>query len=534
MNNTFYIDSPYLQHYGVLGMKWGIRRYQNPDGTLTRLGRKRVRKAMQQHDIAMSKRDPQEKEREYKKFRDIVTNMYPAETADLIPKIEQAERLRKLSEVKEEDKVMRGLQYAEKTAKILETSMSALKNTAEAVDKFGSAKKNFEQARQWTTKADEAEYDLQQKKKTDAEKAAGLLDTVKDLADGAKATKEAVKAVADTAKGIEEFTKTVSNNKESKAQKAERERRMKSVPKSARKDYQAEDNAIFRQLSQDSRNEQKVFKTYTNNYNTSSLNNQQSQKLESLIKDYERYNYNPKKLKPIRYSSDFKINEVFYVIPKNSDMVHHGVLGMKWGVRRYQNKDGSLTKAGRRRYGIDSYRSTKQYQNRLNDLDTARGLIDRKIETRQQIKDKLISTKAQADAYIDFDGGTIGEKVKSKLAGKAIEQLDKSISEKQVVKEKGAQEMVEIIEKLQQSGFKITTKPTIRNVNSGADYVANLLAGPGAAAGLGYLTLASIPIAGPVAAPLAAGIVGASVLSASVYSLGKNIQKGTKFKVEGG
>lgn len=35
-------------------------------------------------------------------------------------------------------------------------------------------------------------------------------------------------------------------------------------------------------------------------------------------------------------------------IPK-SELAHHGILGQKWGVRRYQNPDGSLTPAGRRR-----------------------------------------------------------------------------------------------------------------------------------------------------------------------------------------
>ena len=38
----------------------------------------------------------------------------------------------------------------------------------------------------------------------------------------------------------------------------------------------------------------------------------------------------------------------------NSVLIHYGVLGMKWGVRRFQNKDGSLTSAGKKHYGGDS------------------------------------------------------------------------------------------------------------------------------------------------------------------------------------
>lgn len=34
---------------------------------------------------------------------------------------------------------------------------------------------------------------------------------------------------------------------------------------------------------------------------------------------------------------------------KNNELIHWGVKGMKWGVRRYQNKDGSLTPAGKKR-----------------------------------------------------------------------------------------------------------------------------------------------------------------------------------------
>lgn len=35
----------------------------------------------------------------------------------------------------------------------------------------------------------------------------------------------------------------------------------------------------------------------------------------------------------------------------SEELYHHGILGQKWGLRRYQNPDGSLTEAGRVRYG---------------------------------------------------------------------------------------------------------------------------------------------------------------------------------------
>lgn len=39
--------------------------------------------------------------------------------------------------------------------------------------------------------------------------------------------------------------------------------------------------------------------------------------------------------------------------------VHYGIKGMKWGVRRYQNKDGSLTNAGKSRYAQESTKTIK-------------------------------------------------------------------------------------------------------------------------------------------------------------------------------
>lgn len=60
------ISSQELCHWGIIGMKWGIRRYRNPDGTLTAAGKKRYSgnkhigelSKEERHDRLMKSRDP--------------------------------------------------------------------------------------------------------------------------------------------------------------------------------------------------------------------------------------------------------------------------------------------------------------------------------------------------------------------------------------------------------------------------------------------------------------------------------------------
>lgn len=79
----------------------------------------------------------------------------------------------------------------------------------------------------------------------------------------------------------------------------------------------------------------------------------------------------------------------------NNELTHWGIRGMRWGIRRYQNKDGSLTAAGKKRRGIDDSgdndsESTEAKRERLLKSTNASELYkNRNLLTTAELNERL-------------------------------------------------------------------------------------------------------------------------------------------------
>ena len=90
------------------------------------------------------------------------------------------------------------------------------------------------------------------------------------------------------------------------------------------------------------------------------------------------------------------------------DLYHHGIKGQRWGIRRFQKKDGSLTSEGKKRYGEDGKSERKTHREKLIAKYKEQGMnqqnaelaASRRIKTEKILATTAVVTVAAASAYV--------------------------------------------------------------------------------------------------------------------------------------
>lgn len=104
-------------------------------------------------------------------------------------------------------------------------------------------------------------------------------------------------------------------------------------------------------------------------------------------------------------------------------LCHHGILGQKWGVRRFENKDGTLTEAGKKRYN-----AKQAYINSSKKLDEASKFrrSDFKIGGLKNRRDRIATARVEKDlrkadyAYYKARSDKAGERARKRQLSRSL------------------------------------------------------------------------------------------------------------------